>query len=98
MGCGLAKIASHFNHNKRFNFINYDHVSTSENIEVCDISNMPLEDDYVDICIMSFALWGSNCADYIKESYFILETTGVLYIIDSTKRWSEKFQIIILNN
>ena len=89
MGCGLAKIANHFKDDKRFNFINYDLVSSSENIEVCDISNMPFDDDYVDICIMSLALWGSNHVDYIKEAYRVLESQGILYIIDSTKRWSE---------
>jgi superfamily II DNA or RNA helicase len=90
MGCGLAKIANHFACDKRFKFINYDHVSVAQNIEVCDISSMPLDDDTVDICIMCFALWGSNCADYIKEAYRVLETQGSLYLIDSTKRWSDK--------
>jgi superfamily II DNA or RNA helicase len=90
MGCGLAKIANHFADDLRFKFINYDHVSVAPNIEVCDISSMPLEDDTADICIMCFALWGSNCADYVKQAYRVLETQGSLYIIDSTKRWSEK--------
>lgn len=90
MGCGLAKIANHFANDKRYNFINYDHVSVAENITVCDISNMPLENDSSNICIMSFALWGPNCADYIKEAHRVLETQGTLHIVDSTKRWSEK--------
>jgi superfamily II DNA or RNA helicase len=90
MGCGLAKIANHFAGDKRFKFINYDHVSVAQNIEVCDISSMPLDDDTVDICIMCFALWGSNCADYVKQAYRVLETQGSLYLIDSTKRWSDK--------
>jgi hypothetical protein len=88
MGCGLAKISEHFKNDKRFEFINYDHVSTSENIIECDISHMPLEEDSVEICIMSMALWGSNCQEYIREAHRVLETGGKLYVIDSTKRWS----------
>ena len=39
---------------------------------------------------MSLALWGPNCEEYIQEAYRVLETNGTLYIIDSTKRWSEE--------
>ena len=38
---------------------------------------------------MSFALWGSNCEEYITEAHRVLESGGKLYIIDSTKRWSD---------
>ena len=49
-----------------------------------------MQDDSVEICIMSFALWGSNCEEYIIEAYRVLESGGKLYIIDSTKRWSDE--------
>jgi superfamily II DNA or RNA helicase len=90
MGCGLARIAEHFKDDTRFEFTNYDHVSTSENITECDISQMPLEDNSIEICIMSMAMWGSNCNEYIMEAYRVLETGMKLYIIDSTKRWSNE--------
>jgi len=98
MGCGTAKIAEHFKNDKRFNFINYDHVAINENIKVCNINNMPLEDDSVEICIMSLSLWGPNCEKNIQEAYRVLETNGILYIIDSTKRWSieDEYQNIIV--
>jgi superfamily II DNA or RNA helicase len=89
MGCGTGKIAEHFKNDMRFQFINYDHVSTSENIIECDISCMPLEEYSVELCIMSMALWGSNCEEYIREAHRVLETGGKLYIVDSTKRWSD---------
>ncbi len=74
----------------RFSFINYDHISDNDAVISCDISNIPLDDDIVDICIMSLAMWGSNCKNYIKESNRILESGGKLYIIEPTKRWSNK--------
>ena len=56
----------------------------------CDISATPLENDSTDIIILSLAMWGSNCRDYIKEAYRILDLRGTLYLVEPTKRWSEK--------
>ena len=39
---------------------------------------------------LSLAMWGSNCGEYIRQAYRILETRGWLYIIEPTKRWSVK--------
>ncbi len=35
-------------------------------------------------------MWGSNCKTYITEAHRILESGGRLYIMEATKRWSEK--------
>ena len=34
-------------------------------------------------------MWGSNCLDYLLESYRILEDNGILLIIESNKRWPD---------
>lgn len=88
MGCGTAKISAHFKDDRRFQFTNYDHVAINETVQVCDISQMPLEDNLVDICVMSLCLWGPNKEDSITEAYRVLDTNGTLYLIDSTMRWS----------
>jgi superfamily II DNA or RNA helicase len=90
MGCGKAQIACHFANDKRFSFINYDHISSNENVEVQDISQITLEDHSVEICILCLAMWGSNCHDYITEAHRILESGGNLYIIEATKRWTSE--------
>ena len=90
MGCGKAQIAEYFQTDNRFKFINYDHISSNDKIISCDISNTPLEDDSVEICILSLAMWGSNCREYIQEANRILESGGKLYIVEPTKRWSEQ--------
>jgi ubiquinone/menaquinone biosynthesis C-methylase UbiE len=92
MGCGRAQISKHFTdkNDTRFQFINYDHVSSNETVISCDISSTPLENDSVEIVILSLAMWGSNCKTYIAEAHRILESNGLLYIIEATKRWSEK--------
>jgi hypothetical protein len=92
MGCGRAQISKHFTdkNDTRFQFINYDHVSSNKTVISCDISSTPLENDSVEIVILSLAMWGSNCKTYIAEAHRILESNGLLYIIEATKRWSEK--------
>jgi superfamily II DNA or RNA helicase len=90
MGCGKAQISKYFQNDKKFEFINYDHISSEETVIPCDISKLPLEDDSVEICILSLAMWGSNCREYIKQSHRVLESNGQLFIIEPTKRWSEQ--------
>jgi hypothetical protein len=90
MGCGKAQISQYFQQDPRFRFINYDHISSNDTVISCDIANTPLEDETVEICILSLAMWGSNCREYIQEANRILESNGQLYIIEPTKRWSEK--------
>ena len=90
MGCGKAFISKHFENDIRFEFINYDHISINDKIISCDISKLPLEDDSIEICILCLSMWGSNCKEYLKEAQRVLETNGKLYIIEPTKRWSNK--------
>jgi superfamily II DNA or RNA helicase len=89
MGCGKAQISQHFKKDTRFKFINYDHISSNETVISCDISKIPLEDASVEICILSLAMWGSNCKSYLSEACRLLESGGKLYIIEPTKRWTD---------
>ena len=89
MGCGTAKISAHFKDDRRFQFTNYDHVAINETVEVCDITHMPLEDDSVEICVMSLCLWGPNKEESIMEAYRVLDSGGTLFLIDVTMRWTE---------
>ena len=52
-----------------------------------DIKDTELEDCSVDIAILSLSMWGSNCKEYIKEVYRILDTGGTLLISEPYKRW-----------
>jgi superfamily II DNA or RNA helicase len=90
MGCGKAEISKQFDNNQLFTFINYDHIASNSTVIQCDISATPLDDNSVDIVILSLAMWGSNCRDYIKEAHRILDLMGILYLVEPTKRWSEK--------
>ena len=91
LGCGKALIAKHFQDKGdiRFQFTNIDHIATDASVQVGDISKLPFENDSVEICILSLAMWGSNCKNYIQEVHRVLETNGILYIIEPTKRWTD---------
>ena len=87
-GCGRAQIAQHFAGDKRFMFYNYDHVAYHPSVISHDISRLPHEDMTVDFVILSLAMWGSNCREYISEARRVLDG-GFLYIIEPTKRWTD---------
>ena len=89
LGCGHAEINHHFKDNKRFEFNNFDHHSANEMVLVKDIKNTELYDYSVDIGILSLAMWGSNCKDYLEEAYRILDTGGTLLIAEAYKRWNK---------
>ena len=88
MGCGKAHILAHFQNNERIKVHSFDHYS--DNIEViqCDIKSVPLADYSVDVVVLSLAMWGSNCVDYLVEASRILKSNGSLYIVEPTRRWS----------
>ena len=88
MGCGHAQINKHFQYNERFSFENFDHIASSELVTVTDISHTGLDDYSVDIAILSLAMWGSNCKNYVSEAYRILDKGGQLLIIEPFKRWN----------
>jgi superfamily II DNA or RNA helicase len=90
MGCGKAGISHYFKDDARYKFINYDHVAINSSVIAQDISQLPQDDGSADICILSLAMWGSNCESYVEEASRILESNGLLIIAEATKRWTDE--------
>jgi ribosomal RNA-processing protein 8 len=90
LGCGKARVCEYFSDSDRFKFINMDHVSCSDIVMKQDIKDTGLDDYSMDIVVLSLAMWGSNCRDYITEANRILDENGVLLIIEATKRWTDE--------
>jgi len=90
LGCGFAEINQHFQDNSRFEFHNFDHISDNDMVVSRDIKNTELEDYSVDIAILSLAMWGSNCKEYLQEAYRILDTGGTVLIAEAFKRWNKE--------
>ena len=90
LGCGFAEINHHFKDSKRFVFHNFDHHSGNKLVIARDIKNTELEDYSVDIAILSLAMWGSNCNDYLNEVQRILDVGGTLLIAEGFNRWNKE--------
>ena len=90
MGCGKARISEYFKGVKRFEFYNYDHIACNDMVIERDIRDTGMDEYSVDIAILCLAMWGSNCKEYIKEAYKILDKGGILIIIEAYKRWNEQ--------
>jgi hypothetical protein len=71
MGCGEAKIGQVLK--KRFQISSFDLVAANEFITACDIANVPLENESVDIVIFCLSLMGTNFADFLKEARRIIK-------------------------
>lgn len=91
LGCGSAEINQHFKDkdNTRFKFHNFDHHSSNELVTSIDIKYTGLDPYTVDIVILSLAMWGSNCKEYLSEAYRILDIGGTLLIAEPYKRWNK---------
>ena len=69
MGCGENLLMKEIS-NK---VLSFDHVSIDDSVIACDISKLPLDDQQVDVAVLSLALMGSNSNSYIIEAYLILK-------------------------
>lgn len=87
LGCGMARVSSYFANSERFKFYNFDHIAINETVRAKDIKDTELDSDSINIAVLCLAMWGSNCNEYLDEAYRILETTGILLIIEPVKRW-----------
>jgi len=93
LGCGRNLIKQYFEKNKKFEITGYDHVSFNGSIE-CDISELPNDDETVDVCIFSQSLMGSNWKEYIVEAIRVLRYNGELIISESVERYDNIKQYI----
>ena len=73
-------------------------MSSSSKVVKRDIRDTGLDDCSVDIAILSLAMWGSNCKEFIREAYRILDVGGTILISEPYKRWydEEKSEIRLI--
>ena len=99
-GCGDAQLAQQLlqikfqnnNNNKKecpFQVYSFDLVACSDLVTACDMANVPLQDDVVDVVIFCLSLMGTNLADFVREAHRVLKTTGKLKIAEVRSRFFE---------
>ena len=87
-GCGTAAIATAL-HEKRTVY-SFDLV-TNDNplITACDISQVPLKPESLDVAIFNLSLMGTDWPSFIEEAKRCLRQSGVLYISEVTSRMKD---------
>lgn len=82
-GCGDAKLAQSLP-NKVFSF---DLIALNEFVTPCDMAQVPLKGDSVDVAVFCLSLMGTNLVDYLKEAWRVLKNKGKLMIAEVASRF-----------
>ena len=85
-GCGENLLAKEIS-NKVHAF---DHVAIDDSVIACDISNVPLNDESVNVVVFCLSLMGCNHLDYFKEAYRVLMPYGHIFICEPRQKWEDK--------
>ena len=89
LGCGENLLKLEIPDNK---VLSFDHVSIDPSVTSCDLSNIPLDSEEVDVAVFSLALMGSNYEDYLLEANRILKPMGFLFIAEQMGKWEGKIE------
>lgn len=81
LGCGDAALANHFKTTKGIKIHSFDLVKVNEFVEVCDMANVPLKDESVDVAVFCLSLMGTNFLGFLREAcrYTKLKYSWFLY-------------------
>uniref|UniRef100_A0AC35U353 Ribosomal RNA-processing protein 8 n=1 Tax=Rhabditophanes sp. KR3021 TaxID=114890 RepID=A0AC35U353_9BILA len=85
MGCGDAKIAKELG--KQHTVHSFDLLSVKEGVIACDMANVPLENETVDVVVYCLSLMGTNLSSFLCEAHRILKTGGELIIAEVVSRF-----------
>ena len=91
-GCGEAKLAEAVA--DRHTVYSFDHIAINNDVISCDMTHVPLDDETLDVAIFSLSLMGINFTDYVREAHRTLKIDGLLHIIESTSRFSNRDQFV----
>jgi len=90
-GCGDAKLAQELTtsttYTNNFTVHSFDLVSRNDLVTACDMSNVPIADDSVDISVFCLALMGTNVADFLRECHRVLKAGGRVKIAEVRSRF-----------
>ncbi|XP_072432767.1 uncharacterized protein rrp8 isoform X1 [Chiloscyllium punctatum] len=85
LGCGDCKIAQSVSNEVH----SFDLVALNEHVIVCDMANVPLHAESVDIVVFCLALMGTNLVDFLREANRILQPGGILKIAEVASRFED---------
>lgn len=93
LGCGEAFIAQQLEGLNR-NVLSYDIQSLNKYVTICDIKNLPLEADSVDVAVFCLSLMGTNFSEFIAEANRVLKLKGLLYVAEIESRIQSETEFV----
>lgn len=64
----------------------FDLVAVNPRVVACDMAQVPLPNDCVDVCVFCLSLMGTNLADYLREAKRVLKQPGGLLKVRARAR------------
>ncbi|ELU01616.1 hypothetical protein CAPTEDRAFT_5896 [Capitella teleta] len=84
-GCGEAKIAQSVKNPVQ----SFDLVALNDHVTACDIADVPLLDESVDVGVFCLSLMGTNCSEYLAEANRVLVNGGKLLVAEVKSRFEK---------
>uniref|UniRef100_A0AAG5DPA6 Ribosomal RNA-processing protein 8 n=1 Tax=Anopheles atroparvus TaxID=41427 RepID=A0AAG5DPA6_ANOAO len=82
-GCGEARLAESIP-NQTYSL---DLVAYNSSVIACDMSNTPLESNFVNVVVFCLSLMGTNLVDFLLEANRVLKVGGLLKIAEVSSRF-----------
>ncbi|XP_044524007.1 ribosomal RNA-processing protein 8 [Gracilinanus agilis] len=82
-GCGDCRLASSVKNTVHC----FDLAALDPRVTVCDMAQVPLKDESVDIAVFCLSLMGTNLSDFLKEANRVLKPGGLLKVAEVASRF-----------
>ncbi|CAH2226277.1 ribosomal RNA-processing 8 [Pelobates cultripes] len=89
-GCGDALLAR----SVRNKVHSFDLVALNDCVTVCDIAQVPLSDETVDVAVFCLSLMGTNLSEFLQEANRVLKMEGVLLVAEVSSRFDDVRQFL----
>ncbi|XP_058401825.1 ribosomal RNA-processing protein 8 [Diceros bicornis minor] len=84
-GCGDCRLASSIRNTVHC----FDLASLDPRVTVCDMAQVPLEDESVDVAVFCLSLMGTNIRDFLEEANRVLKPGGLLKVAEVSSRFED---------
>uniref|UniRef100_A0A8C2RIQ9 Ribosomal RNA-processing protein 8 n=1 Tax=Capra hircus TaxID=9925 RepID=A0A8C2RIQ9_CAPHI len=84
-GCGDCRLASSIRNRVHC----FDLASLDPRVTVCDMAQVPLEDESIDVAVFCLSLMGTNIRDFLEEANRVLKPGGLLKVAEVSSRFED---------
>ncbi|XP_040819887.1 ribosomal RNA-processing protein 8 [Ochotona curzoniae] len=84
-GCGDCRLASSIRNTVHC----FDLASLDPRVTVCDMAQVPLQDESVDVAVFCLSLMGTNIRDFLEEANRVLKPGGLLKVAEVSSRFED---------